>query len=98
VPSEKIKNVIEWNKIEKGLSKFDKSYVKPIKDIDITYSDKYKEFTYVIIQAKNKQTIVNKTSPYSGHYQLNKLIINATNGDVLEKTKAGYSYTSNPSW
>jgi hypothetical protein len=98
INSSQLWNIISWNSISEGLSKYDNRYVSPIKEIDIEYSEEHQKFVYIILQQKTDKTIVNKTSGYSGNYEVNKLVVDAENGNVLERTKQGYTYIGIPSW
>jgi hypothetical protein len=98
INSNQLWNIISWDSISEEISKFENEYVLPIKEIDIEYSEEHEKFVYIILQQKTEKTIVNETSDYSGNYEINKLIVDAENGTVLEKTKKGYSYIAQPSW
>lgn len=98
INSSQLWNIVSWNSISKKISNYGNEYILPIKEIVIEYSEEHEKFVYIIIQQKTDKTIVNETSDYSGKYEVNKLIVDAENGTVLEKTKQGYSYIAQPSW
>lgn len=98
INSSQLWNIISWDSISEEISKYENGYVLPIKEIDIEYCEEHEKFVYIILQQKTDKTIVNETSDYSGNYEVNKLIVDAENGNVLEKTKQGYSYIAQPSW
>lgn len=98
INSGEVWNIISWDSISEKIIQYENGYVLPIKEIDIEYSKEYKKFVYIVLQKKTDKTIVNETSDYSGNYKVNKLIVNAESGTILEETKQGYSYIAEPSW
>ncbi|WP_343633269.1 hypothetical protein [Fluviicola sp.] len=98
IKKERIQNILPWNQISDQVLEKEKDYIIPLGEIDLEYDPTYKRFVYMLIQLKTEKTNIHKTSDYTGDYDLNMLIVDSETGTVLEKTKAHYSYISEPSW
>lgn len=98
VEASQLWSISPWERLSLKVHRYDDGYILPIKSVDIEYSDKHDRYVYVVLQEETDPTKRNKTSEYSGHFEVNMLIIDAVDGEILEKTKQGYSYISNPSW